>query len=60
MCLWHVDHASVKGYFEIIFSVVVETNRWRQVGSVICHVYGKFTKKNMFTTTKYTKAYHGG
>jgi len=52
-----VDHASVKGYFEIIFSVVVEKHRWRQVGSVIGQVYSKFTKKD-FTTTKNTKAYH--
>ena len=57
MCLWHVEDASVKGYFEIIFSVVVETNRWRQVRSVIRQVYSKFTKKD-FTTTKNTKAYH--
>ena len=57
MCLWHVEDASVKGYFEIIFSVVAETNRWRQVRSVIRQVYSKFTKK-YFTTNKNTKAYH--
>ena len=45
MCLWHVEDASVKGYFEIIFSVLAETNRWRQVRSVIRQVYSKFTKK---------------
>jgi len=54
-----VDHASVKGYFEIIFSVVVEEHRWWQVRSVMRQVYGQFTKKNMFTTTKNTIAYHG-
>jgi len=58
MCLWHVEDASVEGYFEIIFSVVVEKHRWRQVGLS----YVRFTvnsQKNMFTTTKNTKAYHG-
>jgi len=47
MCLWHVEDASVEGYFEIIFSVVAEKHRWRQVGSVIRQVYGKFTKKHV-------------